>query len=344
MMLHKTNWVIAVVLFFHAAVTWAQVNGGRITSDRNTFSISLVGGTLYDLDGEVRETTRPIEVIGGPTSQAPPENYSWSELGFDDSTSLVGLRMEKMWRYFTLQLSGSFANPTVRGVADRNFFIGVESVSHSGEVFEYMVIPEGTIYNGDIRAYMLDTRLMFTPVSFGAPDHTTFTPWIHLGLFGFWGDYYINAGDSRGVTVYENPPRDYVIRGRGEGDITMIAPEVGIGAELRIPISRAMTFNLQGHVGLLKYAGSTGDFGISARNEKGVDIDYLTYSAKVMLEIALNKNVDLIFGAEIIYRDGEAEVRAKNKSEEQILALREKFDKDVTFNMTAFTAFVGLQF
>ena len=124
----------------------------------------------------------------------------------------------------------------------------------------------------------------------------------------------------------------------------MIAPEIGIGAELRVPLSHSVTFNLQGHVGLLKYAGSTGDFGISARNEKGVDVDYLTYSSKLMFEIALNQNMDLIFGAELFYRDGEAEVRAKDKPEDEILALREKFDKDVTFQMTSLMGFVGLQF
>ena len=311
---------------------------------RTTLSLSLTAGGLYGLDGEVQETTRPIEVIGGPTSGAPPENYSWDELGFDDRTAALGLRVEKMWRFVTLQFHGYMARPTVKGVADRDFYIGVEEVVHNGRVYEYMQIPEGRAYDGEIDVFSLDTRLLITPITIGMPDTAQFTPWIHLGLFTFYGDYEIRAGASEGVIQYENPPRDYVVGGTGKGTAAIVVPEIGLGGELRIPMSDSVYLNLQGHVGLLRYSGSTGDFGISSRNEKSMDVDYTTYAARATLEIELNDRVDLLIGGELVHRRGTAEVRATDKPEEDVLALREKFDKDVRFEMTLVSLFVGVQF
>ncbi len=336
--------LISTVLLFSTALVHAQMQWGRDLEDRKTFSVGLTMGSVFGLDGEVQETSRPIEEIGGPTSGAPPEDYSWKELGFDDSFFTIGIAMEKMWKYITLQAHASHGSLSVSSTADRNYYIGVGEVSFEGRDYEYMVIPEGERFSGDIEAYSFDMRMLITPISFGAADSAQFTPWIHLGLFGFMADYEIDAGPAQRVTQYENPPRDYVVGGRGSGISGLLVPELGIGAELSVPITDRVRLSLQGHAAFLKYKGSNSDFGVSSRNEKAVDVNYLTFGARALLEVELNDRVNLIAGVEFQYWTGDADVRAKDKDEEVILALREKFDKEVSFEMASLVGIVGLRF
>lgn len=323
----------------------AQVQGGRyLPPDRETFRIGLAAGSAFGLDGEVKETTRPYyESLGIPG--APPEDYSWDELGFDDSFPVYGLNMEKMWPYVTLQGRLFRGAPELNGTADRDYYIGVEDIAYGGRDYEYMKIPAGTDYSGDIDAWSMSLGLRITPVSFGNDDYIVeFTPWIHLGLFAFYGDYTIDAGPATGVVQYESPPRDYVVGGRGTGMSGIVMPELGLGGEFRIYVTEGATLIAQGNAGILKFDGNTGDFGISSRNEKDLEIDYLTLSARLMLELALNPSLNMLFGVEIQSWTADAESRATAKTEEEILALREKFDKDIRFEMNTVMAFVGFSF
>ncbi len=335
--------VMAVCLLF-ATTGHAQVQWGRDLDDRKTFSIGLTLGSVFGLDGEVQETTRPIEEIGGPTSGAPPEDYSWRELGFDRSFTTYGFFVEKMWPYITLQSHFSHGRPSVSGTADRDYYIGVGDVRHEGRKYEYMVIPEGERFSGDINAYSFDLRMLITPVSFGSADTVQFTPWLHLGLFAFVADYEVDAGPSQEVIQYENPPRDYVVRGKGSGITGLLVPEFGVGGEVYIAITERIRLALQAHAAFLRYKGSTRDFAVSSRNEKALDVDYQTFGARALLEVELNDQVDFIAGLEFQYWSGDAEVRARDRPRDEILTLREKFDKDVTFEMSSLVALIGLRF
>jgi hypothetical protein len=75
-----------------------------------------------------------------------------------------------------------------------------------------------------------------------------------------------------------------------------------------------------------------------------VSIDYLGYGARALFEYQLTPKVDLVLGAEFQSMTGDAEIRATDKSDEEVLALREKFDKDATFSLSSLVAFVGLRF
>lgn len=340
----KNILMSGLVAFAMTHTAQAQTHRGRVLEDRNTFSVQFTFGSVFGLEGEVQETTRPIEEIGGPTSGAPPENYSWEDLGFDTSFPTFGLGVEKMWRFITLQGHVSHGKPTVSSVADRNFYIGVGSVTHQGQDYEYLLIPEGTRFTGDIELWSASLRMLITPVTFGNPSTATFTPWLHLGLFGFVADYEIDVGPSQGVTQYENPPRDYVIGGKGTGVSGLAIPEIGLGAEIRLVFTERVRLALQAHAAFLKVGGRTSDFAVSSRNEKTVDVDYYSFGARATLEWAMNDRVDLIAGLDFLYWTGDAEVRATAKTEEEILALREKFDKDVHFAASSLSAFVGLRF
>ncbi len=340
----STLLAAALITALNLGAAQAQFQAGRPLGDRNTFMISLTLGMVQDLDGEVRESTRPIETIGGPTSGSPPENYSWRELGFDDSFALYGVHMEKLWRYFTLYGRVRHGVAKLSGTADRDYYIGVESIPFGARDYEYMKIPEGTAYDGEIDIFTLDFGLRFIPFSITTPEERlTIAPWLHLGLFGFIGDYEINAGPATGVIQYENPPRDYVVRGRGTGTAGIVMPEIGFGGEINFKLTDKTAINLQGNWGILKYNGSTGDFGISTRNEKAVDIDYTTISARLLLETAINDSMDLVIGVEVQSWEADASVKAKDKPDEVILALREKFDKDILFTMNTVMGFIGIR-
>lgn len=336
--------ILGFLVFIGASIASAQVQWGRDLEDRNTFTIGLTLGSVFGLDGEVQETTRPIETIGAPTSGAPPEDYSWKELGFDDSFLTAGLTLEKMWRFVTLQSHALYGQHSVSGTADRNFYIGVGNVPYRGIDYDYMVIPKGEHFTGDIDAYAFDMRMLITPISFGSPRAAQFTPWVHVGFFGFVADYEINAGPAKRVIQYENPPRDYVVGGRGTGVTGLLVPEIGLGAELFVPLTDRVRLSLQGHAAFLKFKGSNRDFGVSSRNEKSVDVDYRNIGARALLEMEMNERMDLIVGVEFQYWTGDADVRATDKPEEDMRALREKFDKEAHFEMKSVLGIIGLRF
>jgi len=321
----------------------AEVHSGRNMEDRKDFSFGFSVGSAFDLDADVNETTRPLDEFRGQRS--PPENYSWEELGIDQEFSTLGFFLEKMWRYATLQLQVSYGNPEGNSIANRDYYIGVDDVSFQGKDYEYMKIPKGTAFSGDIDLYNIELGVNITPVEFESDEYyLTFTPWIRLGVFAFISDYSIDAGPAQGVTQYENPPRDYVVGGNATGMNGIAIPEIGIGGELRFAVTDATHLSIEAGLNYLKYDGDTGDFGVSSRNEKNVDIDFIRLNTRITLEIALSDSTDFLIGFEAQTIDADATVEAKDKSREEIEEIREKFDKDITFTMNHINAFIGLRF
>ncbi len=333
-----------VLISFHTSVVSGQWQKGRDLEDRKTWTVGITAGSIFDLDGEVQETERPLFEFTDDHSGAPPEDYSWDELGFDDNYFVLGIYAEKMWRYVTVHANAFYGNPSVSGTADRHYFIGVEKVTFEGEDYEHMMIPEGQEYRGDIRAGKLELRTMITPVSYRTRRNIEFTPWIHISLFGFLGDYEIDAGPAQGVRQYERPPRDYVIGGKGTGTTGIIVPEFGLGGEVRFPTGASSHISLQAFYALLKVSGRTGDFGVTSRREKALDVDYHTFGVRGEFEYEVSDRLGLVAGVEFTHRTGDAEVRAKSRPEDEILELREKFDKDVSFQLSTLIGFLGLRF
>jgi len=323
----------------------AQVQAGRYLGDRETFRLYLDVGQAYGLDGEVQETTRPIEVAGLKPTTTPPENYSWHELGFDDNFPLYGLGWEKLWKYVTFNGRLVTGRPELSGTANRDYYLGVGDITYRGREYEYMKIPRGTQYEGEIDTYTLNLALRITPFSLGNEEYyTEFTPWIHLGLFNFLGDYEIRAGRAQGVVEYENPPREYVVGGTGSGMSGLVVPEYGLGGEFRFYLAESAALYLMGNVALLNLSGSTGDLGISTRNEKNVDVDYQTLTTRLLLEIEMTDSTDFLIGIEYQNTTADASSRAKIRSAEEAVVIREKLDKDITFEMNTLMGLIGFRF
>ena len=342
----KKNIRLILCLFLPCAFssTQAETVGGRIIEPGKSFEISVHAGTLTDLSGRVDEQSRLVQDFGSSLRDTP-ESYDFEELGFDDDYSVIGFTLEKQWKYFTLRLKSNMASIDAKNNAVRDFYIGVDEVNFGGQEYEYMYIPEGESYDAEMDLYIAHVSAMWTPWTFGAKTPLEFTPWISLGVYGVLSDFEVSAGEARGITLSENPPREYVIGGKGEGTNGGAIPEIGIGGQLTTWFSDRLSMELTGHLAFAAYDGSTSTIGIDSRNAKELDMTYYNLELGARLVWEINDEVDFFAGASIELIDSEAEVKAESgQSEEEILTKREKFDKDIELEYTIFTFEAGFRF
>lgn len=331
-----------------AAAPAFGVAKGRVFDPEKRFQLNALIGEVSTLEGFVSETTRRLfDVTGQPERQAGAESFSFEEIGLRTDDAAYGLGLETMWKWVTLQVDGTFVRAEARGTASRDFFIGVEEVMFDGQAFEYQQIQEGTEYVADLDAMLLGFRTLFTPVTISPEGKSQFVPWVSLGLFSFLGDLDVNAGPARAVIQYENPPRNYVQGGRSSGEATAFVPEVGVGGEMRAKVGehagQPMNLVLQAGYSIFEFRGSTSDLGISSRNEKDLDVDYDSWDARAMFEWPVSSKYDIVAGAGIRTLRADALSEAQDRSLDETLALREKFDKDIDLEITRVNALFGLR-
>ncbi|MBP7829892.1 MAG: hypothetical protein KA248_08245 [Kiritimatiellae bacterium] len=323
---------------------------GRTTEGRFTASLSVLGGQMTKLDGFVQETTRPYYDLTDPDKNSQfAETYTLEELGFDGGYATFGLDFEKAWRFVTLQSRLTYLNPSESTRAVRDYYIGVDDVSYNGESYDYMTIPEGQAFKAELQGGTFALRAMVTPVSINAGDVVEFTPSIGLGLNVFFSRFEIDAGPAEGVILYEIPPREYVVGGKGEGWTGMVLPELGLGLDVRMggrhpDNPRAPELLLQGYVAVLDFSGSTEDIGISSRNDKVLDLDYDHFEARALLGIPMSDTLELLLGIGVQHMKADAEVLAKDRPDEEVADRREKFNKFVQLETTTVMFLAGLRF
>lgn len=343
------HYCLTCLAMMSSQVASGAVVGGRPPDQLGLSTrVMLRGGRITSLKGVVKETTRPIfELEQLQYKYKYREDYSLEELGLDQSFTTIGLELEHRWRYLTLNLTAYYANPQASGTAPRDFYIGVEDVEYAGRSYEYLMIPAGQAYDADIQGGMVSASLRWTPLSLAA-SRVTITPWIQGGLFSLFGRYQLDAGPAQGLTTYENPPQTYVVGGEGTGWAGMVIPEAGIGAESGIVLARRSAGDvklvLAGEYSLLEFDGSTGDMGVGARHEKDVDLSYRNYGGRVELHWPVNTALHVLAGIEYRRVEADASITAQERSAEEVREFREKYDKEVDFEMTWVTGFVGVVF
>ncbi len=329
--------------------TAEAVMGGRPVDPKKDFAITVRVGEVTDIEGSVEETTRRVyELEGTPEKQFDAESYDLNELGLSSSDTTYGIGLEKQWRYVTLRGDLAYLSAEATGVAKRDYFIGVDDVDYNGRSYENMKIEQGEAYKATLDGAMAALRAQITPFTIAPENIVSFTPWIHLGLQVVAANFAVDAGPAEGLQSYENPPRTYVIGGSGEGNGGVFTPEIGIGGELRIFLwenqAGLVELNLQGTYAIFNYNGSSDTLGISARNDKDLDVDYDAFELRGILNYPLSDEVDLLFGAEFKMLTADASSKAKITSDEEALAKRERFDKDINLELTAVEFFAGVRF
>lgn len=344
----RTIVSIGLVMSFAWSVYPAQAaQKGRVFDPEQRWRLSATIGEVSNIDGFVQETTRRLFEVTGTVSPDNSEAYSFGELGIDSSDTTFGISLQHLWKYVTLEFNGSVMRTEAQGIATRDFFIGVQQIRFDGQDYEYQVILEGTAYDATLDAALIGVRTSFTPVTINPHGAVQLVPWIHLGLFGFTGDFEVDAGPARGIQQYELPVRDYVENGRGKGDVTAFVPEIGIGGELRFVLGerkgRRSTLALEAGYSIFEFKGSTSDLGISARNDKDLDVDYTSVNLGLFLEWPWTSGTNFVIGAELRDIEADALAEAKERSLEQTLLLREKFDKDISLEVTTVNVLLGFR-
>lgn len=347
---HLRRSLLAAALL--AAVTCSApaqiISGGRLLDTNKTFSISASVGQVTEIKGSVNETTRRVyDLLGLPSKQLDAESYDLNELGLSESEIMYGINLEKQWRYVTLRGDFAYLSAEADGVAQRDYFIGVDKISFDGRNYEYMKLEEGENYKATLDGAMIALRTQITPFTIAPENIVSFTPWLHLGLQVIVGSFEVDSGPAQRIQQYENPPRDYVVGGHGEGDSSVFAPEIGVGGELNIYLGQTengpIGLAIQGTYAIFEFQGSSDSLGISSRNEKDLDMEYDMAELRAVFNYPLSREVDLLIGAKYQLITADASSKAKIVSVEEALATREKFDKDISLELTLVSAFVGLR-
>ena len=328
----------------HAELQW-----GRPTESELTAFVAGAAGQILSIEGYVQETTRPFYDITAPEKNEQfAESYTLEELGFEGGYPTFGLAFEDTWRFFTFHADFKYLNPSVSSEAVRDYYLGVDEVKFNGQSYEYMTIPEGASFEADMEGGFLGVRGLITPFSLTAGQGLEITPGLGLGVNAFFSSFTVDAGPAQGVVLYEIPPREYVVGGRGEGWTYMVLPELGIGLDVRIgggtPDRRSLELILQGYYALLDFSGNTEDFGLSSRNNKVLDLDYEHYEARVLVSVPISRSMDFLAGVSGQFMQADATVLAEDRPASEIEALREKFNKFIRLEMTSVTFLAGLRF
>jgi len=340
----KAVGFIFLLLILGASAAPADVfQWGRDLKDRKTFEVDVTAGKVVDIKGSVEETIRPYYQQIGEDTQG--ESYTLSELGLDGKKVTFGLGIEQKWKYITLEVSGFYYNPTSNTTALRDYYLGIsKDIEYQGKEYEYMMIPEGQPFTADLKSVFFELDILITPVTIAPSPNFEFVPFFYLGIAGLFGTYDIDAGPPTGTTVYEDPPRDYVIGGQTDDWMGAGMPGVGLGGEIRIGPPDGLRLVLEGRYVVFRYNGSTDYIPVSIRHEKDLDLDYDNYEAKIQMEMPLSEKLDIVLGLSYEYVKIDAEATAIEKSPEEIEDEREKFDKKINFELSELHGFVGLKF
>ncbi len=340
---------LAALALAPALASAQLITGGRPVDPDRSFSIKASVGKVTEIKGGVAETTRQLfELEGRDPATFEAESYTFEELGLTESEITFGVSLEKVWRYITLRGDASYMRAEARGVPPRDFYIGVSDIEFQGRSYDYMKLEKGIPYEASMDALLINLRMQFTPFTLGADRVVALTPWVHAGIFAIAGTFDVSQGEPKRVQLYEDPPREYVVGGYGEGSLAGLAPEIGIGGEVRLWIGQNRhgdrELALQGTVAMFKYNGSSDALGVSSRNEKDLDVDYAMTELRAVLYWPIGAKTDLVLGAEYKIMTADAESKAKAKSLAEAQQTREKFDKDIDLDLTIVSAFIGLQF
>ncbi len=337
---------LGVVLLSGATVLPVEAGflyGGRDLEDGRDFSLRGSVGQISDFNAMVQETTRSLyDVTGSYWKQDDAENYDLNDFDIDDKHGTVGLSLEKAWRFFTFQFDTSILKMESSTVARRNYYIGVgSSIEYEGKSYERMQIPKDTPFDFDIVGGTIDAKLMLTPFTLRFGPGFRVTPMVGIGLFGFAGQYDIDAGPVQGVKTYQDPPKEFAIGGQADGILGLGMPEYGGGVEIRMGTPDSANLVIQGHYVTLEYDGSTSFLTSSAHREKNADIDHTNIRGRVYIEVPLKNSRSIMLGVQYQQVESEAFISSTATDPEEILEKQERFDKEVEFGLTAMQALIG---
>ncbi len=347
-MLSLKNVICVVVLLAgmagSASAQW--IRAGRDLENGRDFNLRLTGGSITEFQAMVQETTRRVyEVAGEDWKQDRANRFDLNDFNVTGSHTTLGLSMEKAWKYLTLQLDGSYLSISSEAVARRDYYIGIgNEIVYAGVAYDHMVIQEGTTFAFDVQGATLEAHFLLTPFTLHPFHGVRLTPFADVGLFGFAGAYDLDAGETRGVIQYQNPPENFAVGGQADGIIGMGLPQYGGGLELRLGTEDRINLVLMGSYTICRYDGSTSFLTSSAHREKNAVIDHRNLRVRMYLEFPMRASRSLMLGVQYQQVESDASITSTATDPDVILENRERFDKDVEFRMQSVNAMLGFTF
>lgn len=327
-----------------AQAGWLQA--GRPRELNRDSELAVTVGSITEVQGMVQETRRTLyDVTGSYWKQDDAERYDLNDFGMEGPYTTFGLSLAKRWRFVALEFESSVFDAELDAVAQRNYYIGVgDDIEFNGQSYDHMKIPEGTPFSMELVGALIDLKALITPCTFRPAQSVRLVPSLDLGLFGFVGQYEIDAGEAQGVTQYQNPLEDFVIGGEASGTVGLGLPEYGGGLELRLGAPQAVNFVATGHYTVCQYDGSTEYLVSSSHREKNADIDHSNLRVHAFFEFPMGKAHCLTMGVRYQKIDSSATITSTATDPDEILEKQERFDKVVEFSLESVQGMVGWTF
>lgn len=318
---------------------------GGILAEGRTQGLRLQAGLVTEFKGGVTETTRRLyEVTGAVESQARAQSYDISDFDLKGPFGAAGLALDMHWKFVRLRLDTMFLAPSVRTTARRDYYLGVhDNIAYQGRHYDHMMIPDGTEFSAEVIGNVSEVVLSLVPVGLRIGDSVVVNPSLDAGLLLFGGQYEIDAGPVTGLTRYQNPPEDFVVGGKASGLVGMGAPEWGPSLAVRVEQPNGVAWDVSVSYLFLHYRGSTSLFTTSSHREKDLDFKHRNVRVRGQVEIPW-REMAWVVGVQAQVVDSKGVIESSARTDEEVLARRERFDKEFKFGVESIYLSVGLLF
>lgn len=333
-------WLVLPALALGQVVEW-----GGVRHPRRTQNLSLRIGAVTDFEGLVVETTRRVyEVTGDDQAQQRAQTMGTSDFDLSGPFAAAGLSIQGRGRFLRIHFDTLFLKPSVSSVARRDYYLSLGSkVDYEGRRYDRMMIPEGSPFTAELSGTISELNLSLVPVGFRMGERVAINPALEVGVVGVGGYYDIDAGEPTGVVQYLNPPEPFVVGGRATGFVGMGTVQWGPALEVRVGRGDGVVLDMQAQYLFFDYAGSTAFFTSADHRRKGVDFQHRNLRLGGQVEFPLRRGAWHL-GVQAQWVESEGTISSTATDREEILARRERFDKEFNFKMQSLLAIVGVTF
>ena len=340
------HWLLVACLGFGSVVHADVLTFGRSEEGGRGVEIGLRAGVIHDFNAVVQETTRRLyDVMGEDWKQDRANTFAMEDFNVSGAHPAIGLGFQRSGRFLTFLVDANYFAISSDAVARRDYYLNhVGSLEYEGITYKNMVILEGEAFSFDVNAAALEFRFQITPFTLQPVRGVRIVPFLDAGIFGFAGRYDIDAGESRGVIQYQNPIEDFVVGGRATGMSGMGLPEYGGGIEIRAGQPDTAQLVLHTHYVICRYNGSTSYLTSSRHRDKNLDIDHHNVRVRLYGEFPLRSGRSWMLGGQFQQIRSDGLIESSATDIEEIIARRERFDKEFSFRMTMFNAMLGVRF
>ena len=319
---------------------------GNIAKPERDARWSITYGSIPTMNGSVHETTRPYyTAVGRDADQAVREHYSLSDFNIDGGFKTFGAKFDKHYEWFNMHWNLSIFQMDTTAKAKRDYYLSTsDDIHYGGHSYDHMMIPAGHTFDAEFSGFATDFIFDFTPCTISWIDWNRLAPFVEVGLTAVVVQYEIDAGPSRGTTVYQNPPVTFAICGNDDSLIGVGAPLIGFGAEHTLGWDDGLQWVNRMGIDLFHYSGKTDLLTSSSHRSKHADLDLMTFTWDSTVLIPLESLRAIAVGMRLQFMDFSGSIESDAKDTETIISRRERFNKDVDFDMLSVMFTLGFTY